>query len=155
VIKSLSKSLGVPGLRIGYLYSCNHDVLGYFNDRIPVWNSNSIAEYLLEIILKFRNDLAASIRNTKRDREHFRALLQSVPYVEKAYPSGGNFILAQLRPGKGKAADIAGAMLSRHEMFIKDISAKFSTGRSYLRFAVRLPHENALLTERLASLEVA
>lgn len=43
VIKSLSKCLGVPGLRLGFVYSCSGSFLNFIAARIPIWNMNSLA----------------------------------------------------------------------------------------------------------------
>ncbi len=68
VLASLSKSLGVPGLRLGYLYSPNPAIVADVGRRLPVWNLNAPAEFLLELLLKFRAELAASIEQTVTDR---------------------------------------------------------------------------------------
>ena len=51
VIKSISKSYGVPGLRLGVLASGNYEYLDIINRNMPVWNINSFAEYFLQIFL--------------------------------------------------------------------------------------------------------
>jgi histidinol-phosphate/aromatic aminotransferase/cobyric acid decarboxylase-like protein len=145
VVKSLSKSLGVPGVRLGYAYSCNAGLTSAIRGRLPIWNLNSMAENLLEIILKHRPALQRSFEDTIRDREEFRSKLTALPIVEKIYASGGNFLLVKLREGAISAAVLSAALLERHSIFVKDISAKFNDGGSYLRLAVRLPTENALL----------
>ena len=43
VIKSISKSYGVPGLRLGVLASGNKDYIKIINNNLPVWNINSFA----------------------------------------------------------------------------------------------------------------
>ena len=62
IIKSLSKSLGIPGTRLGYVYSCNAEFNAYVKASIPIWNLNSIAEYTLEIILKHHCDFRTKLK---------------------------------------------------------------------------------------------
>jgi histidinol-phosphate/aromatic aminotransferase/cobyric acid decarboxylase-like protein len=149
VIKSLSKSLGVPGIRLGFTYS--HDVR--FNrtlrDALPIWNTNSVAEGFLELILKHRNSLAASFEKSARDRAEFAETLAGFACVKRVYPSGGNFLLVEFH-GKPDLRRLASHLLARHAVYVKDVTHKFDDGKGYLRLAVRLPEENVLLLRRLA-----
>lgn len=45
VIKSLSKSHGIPGLRLGIAVSGDHKLMDELQQKLPVWNINSLAEY--------------------------------------------------------------------------------------------------------------
>ena len=150
VLKSLSKSLGVPGIRLGYTYCCDPDFIAEVMARTPIWNMNSLAEFTLEIILKHRLTLKKSIALTIRDREQFAVDLARVGMVAQVFASGANFLLLRLRPGISARA-VVEQMLSEHSVYLKDISDKFSDGE-YLRLAVRLPHENRMAADLLASL---
>jgi len=149
IIKSLSKSMGMPGLRLGYLYCCNEQFNEYIKNSLPIWNLNSLAEFAMEIILKHRKSLGQSFVDTVRDREDFRAALSGLQCVETVYPSAANFILVAMKPGNRRKTPLSETLLSRYSIYIKDISHKFIDGRTYLRLAVRLPHENALLVKSL------
>ena len=148
VIKSLSKVLGVPGLRLGFSYS--HDPL--FNQKVrealPIWNSNSLAEYFLEVLLKHRQSLAESFRKTKNDREEFAEYLAKEPFVRRVHESAANFLLVELA-GSVKARELASWLLSTRGVYVKDVSDRFADQKSYLRLAVRLPEENNRLVEYL------
>ena len=39
ILTSLGKGLGVPGLRLGYLYSSNEELRSGFNEYTPIWGS--------------------------------------------------------------------------------------------------------------------
>lgn len=151
VVKSLSKSLGVPGIRLGYTYTCDAQFIREVMARTPIWNMNSLAEFTLEIILKHRMALKKSIALTISDREQFGADLAKVGLVDRVYPSGANFILVRLRQGVS-ARTVVERMLSEHSVYLKDISDKFSDRGEYLRLAVRLPHENRMVVDLLESL---
>jgi histidinol-phosphate/aromatic aminotransferase/cobyric acid decarboxylase-like protein/choline kinase len=151
IIKSLSKSMGLPGMRLGYAYSCNPAFNEFVKKSLPIWNMNSIAEFFMEIVLKHRKSLSQSFLNTIRDRELFRTALSELSCVEEVYPSAANFLLIKMKP-RAASQPLAEALLSRHSIYIKDISHKFPDGRSYLRLAVRLPHENAMLVKCLKEL---
>lgn len=149
VLKSLSKVLGVPGLRLGYVYTHNKNLYQFIMDSLPVWNMNSIAEFLLEILLKHRNSFKASIANTVRDREEFSTLLQECPAVKTVYRSGANFLLIKLNCDASKVAHLSRLLLDDHHLYVKSGSAKFDDGFGYIRFAVRLPAENKAMVDAL------
>jgi histidinol-phosphate/aromatic aminotransferase/cobyric acid decarboxylase-like protein len=152
VIKSLSKSLGIPGVRLGYVYSCN----GAFNDAvkeyIPIWNLNSLAECFLEVILKHRKSMQNSFTDTIRDRNAFAQALSEVPIVKKVHPSAANFLLVSLDNHGLSGGEVADMLLKKHDIYIRDISPKFSDGNTYIRLAVRMPEENNRLVSCLKEL---
>lgn len=45
VMKSISKSYGVPGIRLGVLATSNTEILMKMKELMPIWNINSFAEY--------------------------------------------------------------------------------------------------------------
>lgn len=154
VLKSLSKSLGVPGLRLGYVFSPDRNLVKQIGSELPVWNVNSIAEYFLEIILKYRGELDDSVAATIRDREDFIVRLRALDAVDKVFPSGGNFVLVRLAVGTETAARFADRLLEDENIFVKDASSKFADGHVYWRLAVRTPRDNQELCDRLNSLSV-
>lgn len=149
VLKSLSKVLGIPGVRLGYAYTKNTALRQGLMNEIPVWNTNSIAEFFLEILLKHKKSYAASIEKTKTDRDDFIRLLSESPAVLKAYPSYSNFILVKINCQPEKITDLANELLNGFDMYIKSCSQKFNDGSAYIRLAVRLPEENKRLVENL------
>jgi histidinol-phosphate/aromatic aminotransferase/cobyric acid decarboxylase-like protein len=147
LIKSLSKSLGVPGLRLGYCLSGDTKVIEGINRLLPIWNSNSMAQYFLELLLKYRIEVAASFQRTILDREDLRRDLTQIDGIE-ARPSGGNFVLCRLTSGTCPAAELAHRLMDRG-IYIKDCTSKFGDGGEYVRFAVRTPNDNAKLIAAL------
>ena len=152
LVKSLSKSLGVPGLRLGFLYSSNRQFVANVRGELPIWNSNSMAEFFLEIVLKHRDSIQASFSQTKADRAAFAAELEPLPFVSKVYLGGGNFLLVTLKLDSVSCQQLVERLLLEHGIYVKNVSERFETGRSCLRLAVRLPQENQRLVACLSSL---
>lgn len=149
IIKSLSKCLGVPGARLGYTYSTCQGFNAAMAQRLPVWQLGSIAEFLLEICLKHRRELAESYRTTMQDREMFRRGLAKVEGVAAIFPSGGNFLLVKLGGGEVRGEVLCERLMQRHDIYAKNVSRKINDGHAYLRVAVRLPRENDLFVGAL------
>jgi histidinol-phosphate/aromatic aminotransferase/cobyric acid decarboxylase-like protein len=152
VICSLSKTLGMPGLRLGYVYSRNAELLRGLRAELPIWNLNSVAEFLMEVALKHRASIEDSLRATARDREAFRELLGSLDAVESVMPGSGNFLLVRFRWSAERGRAGAAALLTERAVYVKDISARFDDGRAWWRLAVRLPEENVQLCEAIGAL---
>ncbi|MEH2068030.1 MAG: aminotransferase class I/II-fold pyridoxal phosphate-dependent enzyme [Nostoc sp.] len=144
LLVSLSKILGVPGIRLGYVYTDNQAFNGYLHNHIPIWNINSLAEYFLEIILKHQEAIKASFQKTKEDREQFAKELKSLPGVKQVYSSGGNFLLLCLDYDLSLKDNLTQKLLSTHGIYIKDVSSRFNSKKLYLRLAVRNIADNEI-----------
>jgi len=151
VLKSMSKNLGLPGIRLGYVYTTNDSMIANIRKETPIWNLNSMAEFYLEVILKHRNTIQASYDRTKEDRTRLTLQLKGLDKIEEVYESGGNYILIRLS-SKNYALYLTETLLKEYSVYVKDISAKFDDVYGYLRLAVRLPSENDFLVRCLREL---
>jgi histidinol-phosphate/aromatic aminotransferase/cobyric acid decarboxylase-like protein/choline kinase len=146
VIRSMSKSYGLPGIRIGFVYTTNEELRRNILAAVPIWNMNSMAEFYLEIILKNKRSLADSFTKTKIDRETFRSQLIQSGVLHDVYPSGANFILFSVDGSKYNTGGMVEWLLKEHAIYIKNVTEKFNQPNMfYYRLAVRLPQENEML----------
>jgi histidinol-phosphate/aromatic aminotransferase/cobyric acid decarboxylase-like protein/choline kinase len=60
VVKSISKSFGVPGMRLGVIATSDLDLCTNLRKLLPVWNINSFGEMFLQKLSKYRKDYLAS-----------------------------------------------------------------------------------------------
>ena len=156
VLASLGKVFGVPGLRLGYLYSSNEDVHHGFHEFGAIWGVNALAEFFLELTIKFRTDLERSIALTVAERSRMQRRLAENPLVCRVHDSGGNFLLIQLRgEDPGAAASLRKEMLAASRIEVKDVSGKFPDGLPRLRLAVRTYADNDRLIRALQSVSAA
>ena len=152
VLKSLSKCWGVPGLRLGYVYTTSEEVMAALWSANAIWNVNSVAEHFLELVLKHREALAASYRQTVLDRERFARDLAALAVVVGVFPSGADFLLVKLDMTAAEAAVLADGLLQTRRLHVKDASSRFEDGYGYFRLAVRRPEDNDELCRALAAL---
>lgn len=148
VIKSMSKVFGVPGIRLGFVYSCNDEELTNIRNSLPIWNFNSVAEFFLEVLLKNRNSFTASVSKTIKDREDFAGKLSECAWVIKVHNSEANFLLIEIN-GVIDERELIQWLLTRHNIYLKSVSEKFGTVKSYLRVAVRSQQDNLILIEKI------
>jgi len=154
VLKSMSKSHGVPGARLGFVYTSNHELYDSIMSDIPIWNMNSIAEFYLEIILKNKTSLVNSFSQTKKDREDFADQLREVKLFNHIYPSDGNYLLARSLQKSHHKIGLVEYLLSEFNTYIKEVSDKIDDSKhQYFRLSVRFPSENRRLIEALKEYE--
>ncbi|RKD30447.1 aminotransferase class I/II-fold pyridoxal phosphate-dependent enzyme [Lacrimispora algidixylanolytica] len=148
LIKSISKSYGVPGLRLGILACSDPSVTALVRKELPVWNINSLAEYFLQIFEKYQSDYTEALRRFKETRIHMYEELGTIRQL-KLYPSEANFILCEIIDGCS-ASQIAELLLNRYNILVKDLSNKSGMeGREFIRIAVRTKEDNNRLADAL------
>ena len=144
VIKSISKSYGVPGLRLGVLASGNKKYLQKINDNLPVWNINSFAEYFLQIISIYKKDYVIGCNKIKEERNRFYNELIKLKELE-VYKSEANYFMIKLN--KGKADELAEYLLDNKKILIKVLNGKNGfDNKEYIRIAIKSKEENDYLT---------
>lgn len=150
VVKSISKSYGVPGLRLGVLASGNTEVIALLKKQVAIWNINSFAEFYMQIFQKYSKDYDHACQLFREERRLFYNELQSIPFIH-VFPSQANYFLCKLS-GKYSSRQLAHLLL-RHNIFIKDCGTKKAFGGAdYIRIAVRDRNDNHRLVETLKTL---
>ena len=136
VIKSLSKAHGVPGLRLGYIYTKNKLIYNYIMNNLPIWNMNSIAEYFLEISLKYRSDLKQSFIHAKSDRSYLVENLKNIPFISKVLDSNASFVTFLIKDPRWSNG-LSEYLLISHNIYLKELSRiKDKNGSKYFRVAL-------------------
>ena len=151
VIKSISKSYGVPGIRLGVLASSNKDFVYKITRRTSIWNINSYGENFLQIFDKYKKFYSVGCDKIAEERNRFTNLLKELSWLE-VYPSQANYVLCKIT-GKISSEKLAIKLLDENNIFIKDLSSKkgFENGQ-YIRLAVRNTEDNNMLIDILKNI---
>lgn len=149
VIKSISKSYGVPGFRLGVLASGDTELIATLKKKIAIWNINSFGEFYMQIFEKYHKDYLKACELFREERKLFWEELQQITYLH-VIPSQANYFLCKLTTNKFTSTDLAVKLLSDFNILIKDCSSKsaFSRG-NYIRIAIRNRRDNHKLVEAL------
>ena len=139
VMKSISKSYGVPGLRLGVLASGDTDTIAEMKKDVAIWNINSFGEFYMQIAEKYKKDYTAALVKFREERARFERELATVKGV-RVIPSQANFIMVELEKGIDPK-ELLKRLLIKHNMLIKELTTK-TNGRNYLRLAVRDKTDN-------------
>lgn len=147
VVKSISKSYGVPGLRLGVLASGDEALITRLKDDVSIWNINSFAEFYLQIVEKYEKDYRAGLGLFRAERSRFMLELGSIPGL-RVLPSQANYLMVELEDISSR--QLAERLLAEHGILIKDLASKLpdQDGR-YVRIAVKTPQEDDRLVSAL------
>ena len=150
VLKSLSKTYGIPGLRLGYAASGNLDMVSDLRSHLPIWSINSLAQYFLEEIGDYQKQFADSCDDVRRATQLLFRGLQTIPYLYP-YPTQGNFVLCRILYGL-TAPELTARLLEEFRILINDCSGKKGLDSRFVRMASRTAEENAELVQSLQAL---
>ena len=147
VVKSISKSYGVPGIRLGILCSADEKLIADMKKDVAIWNINSFAEYFLQIFEKYKKDYLAAMAKFKAERKRFYGELSAVDGIKVA-PSAANYFMVEIINGR-TSLDIAKRFLCDENILVKDLTGKIGNGRQFLRIEIRDAKDNRLFIEAL------
>lgn len=149
VIKSISKSYGVPGLRLGVMASGNTELISALKKDVSIWNINSFAEFYMQIEEKYKKDYERALENIRAERTRFQKALSRINGI-KVFPSQANYVMVELVDGLSSKATTR-ELLTEKRIFVKDLAGKLG-GKQYLRIAVRNSEDNDMLISALEQL---
>ena len=146
VMKSISKSYGVPGLRLGVLASGDTERIRLMKKDVAIWNINSFGEFYMQIEEKYKKDYAASLVKIRAERARFQNELEKINGV-RVIPSQANYVMVELEQ-RISPKDLLKRLLIKHNLLIKELTTK-TNGRNYLRLAVRSTEDNNVLLKAM------
>lgn len=149
IIKSISKSYGIPGARLGVLASSDEQLIRYLKKDVSIWNINSFGEFFMQIKEKYDKDYVEALGKLRECRKQLVRQLKDISFLE-VYPSQANFVMCRL---KGiTAADLCTSLLQEN-IFVKDLTKKIKNGHQYIRLSIRSEEDNDRLITALRQLE--
>ncbi len=153
VMKSISKSYGVPGLRLGILASSDKALIAKMKKAVSIWNINSFAEFFMQIYTKYEKDYKKACAKFLQVRKEFLDGLQTIPYLH-VMPTQANFFFCEVLPPYN-SNDIVISMLKKHNILMSSCSAKKAIEpNKYMRIAVRTAVDNNKLVKALRQLKI-
>lgn len=141
VMKSISKSYGVPGIRLGILCSADTLLIAKMKKMVSIWNINSFAEYFMQIFNKYEKDYKRACEKFIAEREDFERNLKTISFL-RVIPSQANYFLCEILPPMN-ANELVLKMLKKYNILVRDCSDKLGLdGKQYMRIAVRSHEDN-------------
>lgn len=151
VVKSISKSYGVPGLRLGILCSSDMQMVSILKKQVSIWNINSFAEYFMQIFPKYRNEYKNACDRFIQTRLEFEQELKSIPYL-RVMPSQANFFFVEVLPPYNPT-QLCTLLLEKYNILCSACLAKRGIEKNrYMRIAIRNNEDNRRLVQALKEL---
>ena len=146
VMKSISKSYGIPGIRLGVLACADEEKIEQLKKAVAIWNINSYAEFFMQIYEKYEKDYFAALVKIRACRQAFINRLEQIAYL-RVIPSEANYVMCEVK--EPMSSQRLAELLLKENILIKNLSNKIHNGKQYVRLAVRTEEENQRLTEIL------
>ncbi|MEM1961326.1 MAG: histidinol-phosphate transaminase [Sulfolobales archaeon] len=145
VLRSLTKTYAVPGLRIGFLYTSNTKLASVIENLRPPWNVNSIAERVFSTALReyageLRSFISLSRDVIKFEGEYLSDRLRSLGLT--VYTSSVPYVL--VRHENITTSEVM-KVLTQVGIYIRDASTYPGLTPYHARISVRLRDENDVL----------
>ena len=134
VVKSMGKSLGWHGVRLGYA-AANPSRAKSLRERLPFWNINGLAAYVLKTVTRFKAEYRESFARAAEDRVYMAKRLSEVQGLT-VYPSKANFLFVELPDGVAGRI-LRDRLLKHHGLMVRECSNKLGSSEQYLRLAVQ------------------
>ena len=151
VVKSISKSYGVPGLRLGVLASGDKGLIDKMKKEVAIWNINSFAEFYMQIFGKYEKDYSIACKRFIKERNIFFNELEEISFL-RVIPSQANYFLCEITE-KYTAQELTQILLQRYNILIKDCGTKSAfSGKQYIRIAIRDRADNSYFIKCLKEL---
>lgn len=150
VIKSISKSYGIPGVRLGVLASGDLNMIKAIKKDVSIWNINSFAEFYMQIAGKYKNEYERALDLFRNERNRFFEELSKIKFL-RVLPSQANYYMIEVLGGL-TAENITQILLEKYNILVKDLTAKIK-GRQFIRVSVKSTEENQKLFSALEDIQ--
>ncbi|MBM6691192.1 aminotransferase class I/II-fold pyridoxal phosphate-dependent enzyme [Fusobacterium mortiferum] len=140
VVKSISKSYGVPGLRLGVIATSDISIINKLKKEVSIWNINSFAEYYMQIYNKYEKLYKKSLDKIKISRKNFIRGLKEIEELA-VLDSEANYVMVKILE-KYTSKDLAEILLNKYDILIKDLKGKKGINDNYIRLAIRDEKDN-------------
>jgi threonine-phosphate decarboxylase len=145
LIRSLTKTLGIPGLRIGHLFASAPDIAALARHLQP-WAVNTLALEAAACYLAHRARLAPPLETWLT---HTRALSRAIADLDgfTPLPTATTFFLVEL--ARGTSTALKRHLVEHHGILIRDAANFRGLTPRHIRLSPQTPWQNHRLTQAL------
>lgn len=143
VLRSLTKSFALPGIRIGYAAASKQMITILQKIKIP-WSVNSLAQDAANIALKNKSHLTKSNLIIKKELDYLTNKINKLNGFD-CYDSSTNFILIKIKNDSTKLQQ----KLLKQKILIRDCKNFRGLNNHFIRIAVKSHKDNLKLVNAL------
>ena len=144
VVRSLTKALSVPGLRVGYALA-PPALAERLRAVRPPWTANALALTTLVVAAAHPAELAAIAERAGAEREDLAARLRAIDGV-RTWPGAANFVLIEAADGPALVA-----ALRARRIAVRPAASFPGLDDRHIRITARDPERNARVAEAVAA----
>ena len=150
MVKSISKSYGVPGLRLGIAASGDWELIAALKQDVAIWNINSFAEFYMQIYEKYKSAYQKALLRFYDVRRNFVGELMKIKFLRVIHTQA-NYVMCEVsEPYTSRELTVR---LLEKNILIKDLAQKAGFAqKQYVRIAVRNDADNEKLIAALKEL---
>lgn len=145
IVRSLTKTFAIPGLRLGYIISNSNYIKELLTYKIP-WSVNSLAikggQFIFENYEKLSFNTEALINETQQ----FKVQLQTIEWLE-IIPGTTSYFLMKLKAKK--ASNLKEYLIKKHQILIRDATNFNGLEGEHIRLSVQSQDANNSLIKAL------
>lgn len=149
VLKSLTKILGIPGLRIGYGV-CHTQIIDILSRAKDPWNINCFAEIAVKEALKESSFIEKTRQLVKVEKQFMYEQLSSIPGL-MPFSSAVNYLLVKITNNTLTSTELAKDTAAKG-ILIRDCSNFPGLSNQYFRLAVKVREKNLVLLTKLKAI---
>ncbi len=147
VMQTFSKVWGLANLRLGMAFA-SPAIIAILSKIKPPYNISGLTQ---QVVLEGLQDIRwkdDAVQTLLHERNHLIELLQTMPVVEKIYPSDANFVLVKVQDAKETYRHLV-----EEKIIVRDRS-KVKLCENCLRLTVGTKEENLQLAEALKKMTI-
>ncbi|MGB8934652.1 MAG: histidinol-phosphate transaminase [Candidatus Nitrosopolaris sp.] len=152
ILRSLTKSFGLAGLRLGYSVSNSKLAKQLAAGQIS-WNVNGIAQRAGSVALMDLEHLTKARAVVKEERDFMYNNVRKKTRCFVPSKSDANYFLIRLTDNKYSSTEMRDSLLTQSGVLVRDCSTFSRMGSNYIRVAIKNHGENLMLLNALESIE--
>ncbi|HYO05351.1 MAG TPA: histidinol-phosphate transaminase, partial [Phototrophicaceae bacterium] len=146
ILRSMTKTCGLAGLRVGYAIS-NKKIIEKMNGKIISWNVNGLAQIAARVALRDKNYLNSAKRIIGVEKKKSFDTLKKNSKI-KPIPTDVNFYLIEIL-GDKSSTELTDTLLSKNNLLVRDCKTFTGMNDKFIRVAIKTPRENKELFKAL------
>ncbi len=146
ILRSMTKTCGLAGLRVGYAIS-NKKTIEKMSSKIISWNVNGLAQIAARVALKDKRYLKSAKKIIETERKKIFSVLKKNNKI-KPVATDVNFYLIEIL-GKKSSTELTNTLLSKNNLLVRDCKTFTGMNDKFIRVAIKTPRENKELFRAL------
>ncbi|WP_299530224.1 aminotransferase class I/II-fold pyridoxal phosphate-dependent enzyme [Ulvibacterium sp.] len=145
VVRSLTKTFAVPGIRLGYIISCSRIIEQLLSKKMP-WSVNALAIQTGLQVFEHYDRWLFNIEELLQATREFIRELSAIPWLQ-VKPTYTTYFLVELK--KGTASALKEFLATQHGILIRDATNFQRLHGEHIRLSTQSPGANAALIKAL------